>query len=188
MALREFRDVNGVEWRVWATVPAASALVRVNYGTLGSLEAGWLTFECAEGRKRLAPFPSDWDSLSDAELERWCSEAKAPPPRRSAQVAPSVRESAPSRVPIDATVLDPSAPARTFMGTAGRMWRVAEQERTLPRGSGDHDADRTATYFVLRFTSDSEALELCDYPMSWARLTDAQLLRLLIQAAPVRPD
>src|SRR5688500_5416413 len=167
MALREFRDANGVEWRVWATVPAASALVRVNYGTLGSLESGWLTFECADGRKRLAPFPSDWDSLSDAELERWCNEAKTPPPRRSAQADPATRDSGPSRGSIDATVLDPSTPARTFTGASGRLWRVTEQECSGGAGSDGQDAERASMYFVLRFTSDSEVLELREYPMSW---------------------
>ena len=184
MALREFRDANGVEWRVWATIPAAAALVKVASGSLGNLEGGWLTFECVDGRKRLAPFPSNWDTLPDAELERFCGEAKAPPPRRVARPASASSEAGAARGSTDLTALDPSTPARTFTGASGRLWRVTEHERVA--GREEAGVARASAQFVLRFTSDSEVLELTEYPMAWARLADAQLLRLIRQAERVR--
>ena len=188
MALREFRDAHGIEWRVWATLPEATALVRVDHRTLGDLEKGWLTFECADGRKRLAPFPPDWASLSDADLERWCNEAKAPPPRRSGVSSASVAAPSAGRAPVNSVALDSAGPTRTFTGGSGRLWRVAEQERTAHVPSPDGATERVITHFVLRFTSEDEVLELGTYPMAWVRLTDAQLLRLARQAERVRAE
>jgi hypothetical protein len=185
MALREFRDANGVEWRVWATIPETSALVRVAYGPLGGLEAGWLTFECVKGRKRLAPVPTGWDTLSDAELERWCSEATAPPARRSRRDETADRDQAGIGAPIDGAALDPSTPARTFTGDRGRLWRVTEHQSTVRDPSNDQES-RTVSYFTLRFTSESDVLELRSYPMAWSRLGDADLLELLRQAEIVK--
>ena len=179
MALREFRDANGVEWRVWATIPETSALGRVDYGPLGGLEAGWLTFECAEGRRRLAPFPADWHTLTDAELERFCLEAKAPPLRRARTGDPVARNDTPPRAPMELSALDPSSPARTFTDAAGRSWRVTEHE-CVTRVASDDVAmtGRTTIRFILRFSSESGVFELGTYPMAWSRLSDAQLLRL----------
>lgn len=43
--------------------------------------AGWLVFESAGGEKRrLSPFPPDWTTISDFELERWCMRAARVPP------------------------------------------------------------------------------------------------------------
>ena len=187
MALREFRDANGVEWRVWATIPAATEVVRIVVGTLGTLDGGWLTFECAEGRRRLAPFPADWDSLSDAELERCCADAKAPPPRRSRRPDEGVPgQGGASRGEMEVTTLDPATPARTFTGPSGRLWRVTEHEMPVRADVGATGA--TGSRFVLRFTAGTDMLELDEYPMAWARLADAQLARLARQAALVRRD
>jgi len=57
----------------------ASSRVRISEG----LSRGWLAFESASDRRRLAPIPPGWDSLSDAELEALCARAvPAPAPRR----------------------------------------------------------------------------------------------------------
>ena len=185
MALREFRDARGVEWKVWATIPEASAVVRVDYGSLGALEGGWLTFECSDVRKRLAPVPADWDTLPDTELERWCSEAKAPPPRRSSRTAAAPADTASPRQPTDLNALDRSAPTRTFTGAGGVLWRVAEHECSVcnPGATGADSARRTE--FVLRFSSGAEVLELRTYPMAWVRLADDELLRLVREAERV---
>jgi hypothetical protein len=186
MALREFRDAHGVEWKVWATIPEASALVRVDYGSLGGLAEGWLTFECTGVRKRLAPVPAGWDGLSESELEEYCRQAKVPPPRRSARTAAGEGDASAPRSAVDLNALDPSAPARTFTSESGRLWRVVEHERSVPILHHDaHDA-RTMTEFVLRFSSDSEVLELRTYPMAWARLMDDELRRLAAHADRVR--
>ena len=73
---RTFRDMVGVEWT--AREIAGPELT----GKLATLlehdrrRGGWLVFESAEGEKRrLVPYPPDWRTISDFELERWCMRA-----------------------------------------------------------------------------------------------------------------
>ena len=75
MAYRTFTDKTGTEWQVWDIVPGKE--VR------HSLAGGWLTFESATEKRRLAPIPLYWVHTEDAELERLLQEAK-PVPRRDA--------------------------------------------------------------------------------------------------------
>jgi hypothetical protein len=43
--------------------------------------SGWLVFESEEGEKRrLAPYPPDWRTMSPFEIERWCMKAIRVPP------------------------------------------------------------------------------------------------------------
>jgi hypothetical protein len=70
MAIREFKDSAGVAWRVWATIPAAGAIYEPG------LKAGWLTFESAAARKRLAPIPRGWEHASTDRLELICRAAE----------------------------------------------------------------------------------------------------------------
>ena len=69
MPIIEFVDSNGVNWRVWQTVPTSRTSVS------GEFENGWLTFESASGRKRLAPVPSNWDAATPERLEMMCRAA-----------------------------------------------------------------------------------------------------------------
>ena len=72
VAYREFVDDAGTMWRVWDTFPAAaSALRRVS----PTYAEGWLTFECEDERRRLAPIPPDWDRVSGDLIEHWCARA-----------------------------------------------------------------------------------------------------------------
>ena len=74
-------DEDEMGWDVWAVG---------NPATPGSLTAellaerrrsGWLLFESDAGEKRrLAPYPSDWASVSDFELAHWCAKAVRVPP------------------------------------------------------------------------------------------------------------
>ena len=73
MASRKFRDRSGVEWQVWSTVPTRSSVLGPDFGR------GWLTFECAESRRRLAPIPPGWEDVSDARLELLCRAARVVP-------------------------------------------------------------------------------------------------------------
>ena len=78
---RKFIDEDGVKWEVWEVG---------NPAIHGSLTAqllaerrrsGWLVFESATGEKRrLAPYPSDWATVSDFELAHWCAKAVRVPP------------------------------------------------------------------------------------------------------------
>jgi hypothetical protein len=75
MAYREFVDGDGVAWRAWETRPGSGANVRP------ALAAGWVSFESADERRRLAPVPEGWDGLSDEDLLGWL--ASASPTARS---------------------------------------------------------------------------------------------------------
>lgn len=80
--IREFRDRNGVEWRAWSVIPGRASGKAQRY--LGELRSGWLAFETLDGRarRRLAPFPADWISVSDSEIERLLEQAIEAPIRR----------------------------------------------------------------------------------------------------------
>lgn len=75
MALREFRDSNGIEWKVWETVPERMHASPASERALGELRGGWITFSSMLGRRRLAPVPPGWATLPAAELERLCDQA-----------------------------------------------------------------------------------------------------------------
>ncbi len=70
MAIRDFTDSAGIAWRVWSTTPRAGAV----YGE--SHKAGWLTFESATTRKRLAPIPRGWEEATPERLELMCRAAE----------------------------------------------------------------------------------------------------------------
>jgi hypothetical protein len=77
MATREFVDSAGERWLVWDTRPTTRA--RLN----PAFEAGWLTFECGQQLRRLAPTPGNWESLDDLALERLCRSATPVARRRT---------------------------------------------------------------------------------------------------------
>jgi hypothetical protein len=76
MPILEFVDSNGVKWRVWNTVPSARTSLS------GEFERGWLTFESATSRRRLAPVPANWEAAAPDRLELMCR-AAAEAPRRT---------------------------------------------------------------------------------------------------------
>ena len=69
MAIRDFTDSAGVTWRVWSTTPARGAVFEHSH------KAGWLTFESAEVRKRLAPIPPGWEEATVERLDLMCRAA-----------------------------------------------------------------------------------------------------------------
>ncbi len=78
---RTFSDSVGVEWTVReiATPELTGTLARIleHDRRLG----GWLVFESLDGEKRrLAPYPPDWRTMSAFEIERWCMRATRVPP------------------------------------------------------------------------------------------------------------
>jgi hypothetical protein len=78
---REFTDSLGTTWTVREIHPGPLP------PKLGELlgrdrrQGGWLLFLSAAGEKRrLTPIPSEWQSLSDADLESHCKRARRVPP------------------------------------------------------------------------------------------------------------
>jgi hypothetical protein len=70
--LRDFRDAEGREWRVWEVRPGSTGL-RINPERyLGEYVKGWLAFECPrdEIRRRLPNHPADWFGMADTDLDR----------------------------------------------------------------------------------------------------------------------
>lgn len=86
--LRAFIDSSGTEWRVWDVLPSpTNRAFAASPGSLPTLNgtafaSGWLCFESAMEKRRLAPIPKDWNILRDSELERMCSGADVVSDRR----------------------------------------------------------------------------------------------------------
>lgn len=68
MSIREFADGAGVRWRVWATIPLQGN-VRPQFSK------GWLAFECADERRRLAPIPAGWPDADEAAICAYLAQA-----------------------------------------------------------------------------------------------------------------
>ena len=56
-------------WRAWSTTPGAGSVYDEAH------KAGWLTFESANERKRLAPIPRGWEEATAERLELMCRAA-----------------------------------------------------------------------------------------------------------------
>ena len=69
MAYAEFTDRTGRSWRVWHTVPRLAELLTA---LPQDWKGGWLTFECGGDKRRLAPFPAEWETLPASRLELLC--------------------------------------------------------------------------------------------------------------------
>lgn len=88
MAVRDFVDPNGVSWRVWPVTPEALQPKTAAEDYLGDYGEGWLCFESASERRRLARYPTDWEKLSDEELGMLLGTAAIVPPRKSTHYPP----------------------------------------------------------------------------------------------------
>ena len=72
-----YTDSEGIEWTV--TEIAASSLASMPRQSLRypEFKDGWLLFQSAGARKRLAPYPHEWRQLDAHELEQLCARARA---------------------------------------------------------------------------------------------------------------
>jgi hypothetical protein len=100
---RQFKDQQGKLWDVWQVHPAAierrfsarrvekdervdaverrSGLERraekfSRNPVAAEFAYGWLCFETAGEKRRLAPVPEGWDTADDETIEQWCCVAK----------------------------------------------------------------------------------------------------------------
>lgn len=89
MAVRDVRDETGTSWKVWAVMASSIHPKTAAEDYLGEYSEGWLCFECANQRRRLARFPQDWDKLPDKELLRLLKSAQPVQPRKNTPPKPS---------------------------------------------------------------------------------------------------
>jgi hypothetical protein len=95
MAYRTFTDSTGVEWQVWNVHPTGLGQTALDRRRSASgeqvtperrsdvsapLAGGWLAFQASAEKRRLAPVPEGWADASDAQLERYCREARPTAP------------------------------------------------------------------------------------------------------------
>jgi hypothetical protein len=175
VALREYVDRQGVQWRVWDVTPEGMNPATVRELFLGEFEEGWLAFESGTIRRRLARWPKNWAQMADGELEQLCERATLVT-RRSPAAAGGERQpgEAPRRE-ADATT-DPVSV--TFAGSDGRHWMVTPVETEV--------GGEKAT--VLRFAcADGTLLDLDEFPDDWVRFTAPQLADMARRARASRP-
>ncbi len=82
MAVRDIRDDAGTTWKVWAVMASSIHPKTAAEDYLGEYSEGWLCFESANQRRRLARFPQDWGKLPDKELLRLLKSAQVVQPRK----------------------------------------------------------------------------------------------------------
>ncbi|MDB4951476.1 MAG: hypothetical protein JWM27_4125 [Gemmatimonadetes bacterium] len=89
MALREFMDGDGTRWKVWDVAPQEPRTLRPLHAAgapqgaaaerrrgAAVMEHGWLCFEKAGEKRRLAPVPQGWDALPDGDLPGLLGDAR----------------------------------------------------------------------------------------------------------------
>lgn len=159
MAARTFTDSAGLTWSVFEVHRASQSAGAVSPG----LEHGWLAFSSGDNRRRLAPFPSGWESSTDSELETLCESARRVEPSRApanAILRPRIR---PSRLDSESTnaVASPAnveATVRNFAHQARARGLPAVsamlelksllQQRYPAPESAAHDRHRIRRWFV----------------------------------------
>lgn len=85
MPLRTFTDAEGAQWSVFAVAPQQLRTGDANRYAAPGLSEGWLSFKSTVVSLRLAPYPRNWDLLSDDELQQLCHLARPADPRRESQ-------------------------------------------------------------------------------------------------------
>ena len=174
MAVREFTDSRGVVWRAWDVTTDQMHPVTKNEDFMGELADGWLAFESATEKRRLAaPYPKQWASMSIPELEALCQQSPVVAARRARTVSGEHRSLAAEE--LDREVL--SKAVRTFTSPRGRVWTVRPHECLNAEGG---------TTTVLRFTADDIVIDLVDWPGDWRDYTATQYAMLMLDASPPR--
>jgi hypothetical protein len=79
--LRGFTDSTGTEWRVWEVFPTQAGFspateVLSKTTLLPAFANGWLCFESAQQKRRLAPIPQGWEFNEPTLLEQMLHQAE----------------------------------------------------------------------------------------------------------------
>ena len=176
MAVREFTDTRGVEWRAWDVTPTHMHPVTRGEDYMANLQDGWLVFESGREKRRLeAPYPANWNTLPIPDLEELCR--RASPVRRVREKTNSGQRRAVSATEIERAAIEQEGGRRTFRSPRGREWTVRIHE-CLDRG-GEPE-------MVLRFTADDIVVELSKWPADWRDCSIEEFAMLLLDANPPR--
>jgi hypothetical protein len=184
MAVREFADAEGRIWRVWCILPESiHPVTRAEDYLADCYQLGWLVFETTTGdeKRRLCPFPQNWESADDATLTALLGQSERVRQRRASGETTIERAASRARPPaievddarderVDLTDL---TVVRTFRYPGGRIWSAA----IAPHSD-------VAVGPVLRFTAGARSIDLERYPRDWPDLPDERLIELLRHAAP----
>ncbi|HEX5970517.1 MAG TPA: hypothetical protein VFY85_01240 [Gemmatimonadaceae bacterium] len=170
MAARTFTDSAGLTWSVFEVHRASQTAAAVSPG----LEHGWLAFASGDNRRRLAPFPSSWETSSDAELEQLCETARRVPPSRLPAdhvLRPRIR---PSRLDLEVTrALESPASVEATVRSFAQQARARGvpavsamlelksllQQRYPAPESAAHDRQHVRRWFVDAYYFDHEGGE-----------------------------
>jgi hypothetical protein len=152
--MREFRDEAGIEWKVSLT-PRGSDAVSREHLIPEAYREGWLVFESSTEKRRLAPVPADWETISPEALIALC--AKASP--QSPKAAEAKRAEA---KPAEAKAAD-AKPAESKSATAKAAASAADPLRPQLQ-KAEKQLDETIS-------------EVCETPVA-SRLNTGELIRV----------
>ena len=185
MAVREFTDASGREWRAWDIKPEEIHPVTRGEDYLADCYVtGWVVFETKAGdeKRRLCPWPIQWMNETERGLRFLLGRAELVPPHRVREERGSGADSVAARlmaadgalpsVEPDVTDLDV---VRTFRYPGGRFWTVCVV--THPEDGGAP---------VLRFTSGIRSIDMRQWRKDWPDQPDEALVAMLRRAAPRR--
>jgi hypothetical protein len=176
MAVREFTDRRGVEWRVWDVTSNHVHPVTRGEDYMANLKDGWLVFESGREKRRLeAPYPADWTSFSIPALEELCRKASLVIRHRAK--TPSGERRQVSATEIETVAIEEEHGRVTFTSPGGRQWTVRVHECLDAAGNPSK---------VLRFTADDIVVELSSWPDDWRTATMKDYALMLLDANPPR--
>jgi hypothetical protein len=176
MAVREFTDSRGVDWRVWDVTPQHMHPVTRGEDYMANLQDGWLVFECGTEKRRLeAPYPADWTTFRIPELEELCRRASLVIRRRPRSATGERR--AISAAEIEREAVKEAGARRTFTSPGGREWTVRVHECLDQTGRQE---------MVLRFTAGDIVMELKRWPGDWRNASVERFALMLLDAEPPR--
>lgn len=178
MALRDFTDEAGRQWRVWDVTADAIHPATRSEDYMRDYLDGWLAFESADGlvKCRLTPIPLAWSSASTEQLVHWLHAAETV---RGDRASGAHGRSSTETKSKPTTAADASQAVRTFRFPGGRFWTVSECASSTASG-----ADESTPHRVLRFMSGTRALDVRTWPSDWASLSDSGLAELLTSSFP----
>ena len=205
MGLREFRDSKGVQWKVWNVTPDSLDKRTTAEDYMRDWQDGWLCFECADERRRLASYPPSWEEMGNGELEELLRRSQAVKRRKPGEASGEFSRTSPSggggKAASDVEAREPSRPGagrmtpasgtestrtRTITDSRGRVFVVGLYR--IPQEAASGGKVPTSPGTVLRFISGSIVLDLEQWPDDWDRYTESQLMGLLDRAQPASPE